>query len=375
MQKIIIILIYALFLCLFSTGLNAKDNPDTVIKLDCLKCHTCDKPSAKNQCLKPCPTSTMPKIGAKHNLSEAPDLFVIKQLKDQYEPVQFNHRLHADMAQMGNSCQTCHHYSPPGKIPPCNECHTKEINQANLKKPSLKAAYHRQCLACHREWSHDTECNRCHLPHDAAKLAASYKDKSDIVGIKHPEIRIPQTKTFKTPYKPGPLVTFRHDEHISPFGLKCVDCHKKENCGSCHDTIKAVRPVKTQEEVHAICNDCHKQDECSKCHDTKEKSPFSHLKTGWALNRYHQNLKCTACHTARQKIARVTTRCSDCHATWTKDNFKHIAVGLQLDDMHSQFECSQCHADNNYEKEPVCKDCHADGRKHAEKPPGKYLKK
>jgi predicted CXXCH cytochrome family protein len=88
------------------------------------------------------------------------------------------------------------------------------------------------------------------------------------MGISHPVITPPMKQVYDTPYKPGPVVTFQHKEHIDLFGFRCVDCHRQENCGNCHDITKPAAQKKTQEQVHAVCNNCHKDAECRKCHDT-----------------------------------------------------------------------------------------------------------
>jgi hypothetical protein len=278
------------------------------------------------------------------------------------------------MSGMGSGCPTCHHFSPAGRIPKCGECHGNQTNAANLRQPSLKGAYHRQCLSCHREWSHDTQCVLCHSPADAGKLVNAAPDTTDIMGISHPRINVPAIKTFYTPYKKGPMVTFHHSEHIDLFGLRCVDCHKQENCGGCHDLQKPVSMAKTQEQVHAICSNCHKADRCETCHDTREKPAFSHAKTGWALNRFHQELECRACHPTGKKIAKLDTNCINCHGAWNSGGFRHAVTGLQLDETHAQLDCADCHAEKKFDAQPSCSNCHDDGRTGKSTPPGKMIK-
>ncbi len=300
---------------------------------------------------------------------------LLGDIADLYQPVHFNHKLHASMAQMGGDCATCHHFSPPGRIPPCKECHSPSGESSDLRKPNLKGAYHRQCLACHREWSHETQCVLCHIPSEGGAIAQSAKDPTDIIGTPHPKIVAPDKRLYTTPYKPGPMVTFYHEEHIQLFNLRCVDCHKQENCGSCHDMKREVKIAKTQEEVHAICNDCHNKDACAKCHDTKERSAFSHADTGWPLSRFHQKLECRACHPTGKKIARLNNNCSGCHGGWNQANFKHAIVGLQLDEVHIELECSDCHENKNFAATPKCDGCHDDGRTHKDAPPGELIRK
>lgn len=344
-------------------------------KIDCKECHTCDVPTAKEPCLKQCPTLTMTHRKSSHALIEAPDSLLIDELAETYQAVHFNHKRHAGMAEMNDSCGVCHHYSPPGHIPPCKECHGSETNPNNLRQPGLKGAYHRQCLSCHREWSHDTKCVVCHLPLPGKELAKTGDDSTDILGRSHPVITTPAKKVYDTPYKDGPVVTFQHKEHIDLFGFRCVDCHRQEGCSYCHDIQRAAATNKTQEQVHAVCNNCHKTDACVKCHDTKERPGFSHNQTGWPLNPYHNTLDCWACHPTGKRISKLSPMCVNCHAGWNQENFKHAVTGLKLDETHSQMDCTDCHANRKYDADPVCSDCHDDGRTAATAPPGTKMQR
>ncbi len=341
--------------------------------IDCTNCHDCSEPRPQDPCLKPCPSLTMTHMTSKHQLSEAPETLLLDKIKEQYQPVTFNHKLHASMAEMGSDCATCHHFSPPGRIPRCSECHGAESNPANLRQPTLKGAYHRQCLSCHREWSHDTKCVLCHLPVDGKVTFDGKQDTTDIIGIPHPIITEPIRKVFQTPYKDGPVVTFHHKEHIELFDLACVNCHKKENCSYCHDLQKPARLAKSQEQVHAICNDCHAKDRCAKCHDTKERPGFSHGATGWALTGHHHDLACRACHPTGKKITRISKSCVNCHAGWQPGNFSHVITGLRLDETHADFDCESCHLNLAYDEPPDCSTCHDDGRTYKDAPPGEFV--
>ncbi len=338
--------------------------------LACEGCHTCEVPTARRPCLVSCPRDRMVNQIASHLLDEAPDSFVLDVLAELYQPVYFSHELHARMAEMGDSCGTCHHYSPPGHIPPCRECHDPETRLRDLTKPNLKGAYHRQCLSCHREWSHDTKCIVCHIPAKGQILSAEIADSTDIVGHSHPVIAVPVTKVYETSYEEHPIVTFQHKEHIELFGFRCVDCHREESCGNCHDIQKETSHLRTQEELHSACNECHGDAACTKCHNTEERRGFSHNSTGWPLGEYHQHLDCWSCHPAGRRIGRLSRMCANCHLDWTQENFRHAITGLALDEVHAQLDCTDCHADRRYEQDPVCSDCHDDGRTADTAPPG-----
>ena len=106
----------------------------------------------------------------------------IDALADKYEPSNFTHRRHVaslmerikgdKLAEAFHNkpetlCATCHHRSPLSATPPkCGSCHTKEIDPANPNRPSLKAAYHLQCMGCHQGMNvgrpKNTDCTTCH---------------------------------------------------------------------------------------------------------------------------------------------------------------------------------------------------------------------
>ncbi|MGD8887489.1 MAG: cytochrome c3 family protein [Desulfobacterales bacterium] len=113
---------------------------------------------------------------------EIPETVVIKELMNDYEPVKLPHRkivktlvnrikdnklanyFHYDK---GTVCQGCHHHSPASKKPPkCVSCHGRPFNAKDPFKPGLMAAYHRQCMECHREMGIkkpvSTDCTACH---------------------------------------------------------------------------------------------------------------------------------------------------------------------------------------------------------------------
>jgi len=340
--------------------------------MKCIECHNCDQPTAADPCLKACPRMTWAQQTAKHSVAEAPDSMLLDKLINEYGAVHFNHKVHANMSDMNKGCETCHHYSPAGRIPPCSECHGQAVS-ADLGQPSLKGAYHRQCLSCHREWSHDTQCFVCHYPLDGDSLKNGGQDPTDIMGKPHPIINVPSKKVYYTPYKAGPTVTFYHQEHIDLFGLRCVNCHRQENCIYCHDIDRPARPAKSQAEMHALCSGCHQSDPCIKCHDTKEKQAFTHVSTGWPLNRFHTELACRACHPTGKQIAKLNTECMSCHK-WDNESFQHAVTGLQLDEIHAEISCTDCHTGGKFNNSPDCSSCHDDNRSAKTTPPGKYIK-
>jgi hypothetical protein len=115
-------------------------------------------------------------------VEEIPETVEIKSLSKQYEAARMPHRkivqalvkpladsrlagaFHRDP---GTVCQGCHHNSPAAKKPPtCASCHGRPFDGRNLTRPGLQAAYHLQCMECHRvmgvEKPAATDCTGCH---------------------------------------------------------------------------------------------------------------------------------------------------------------------------------------------------------------------
>lgn len=106
----------------------------------------------------------------------------IGALADKYQPNLFAHRRHVNslmeaikddkLAQAFHAkpetlCAACHHRSPLSATPPkCGSCHSVNIDPANPERPTLKAAYHLQCMGCHDgmkvERPRKTDCTTCH---------------------------------------------------------------------------------------------------------------------------------------------------------------------------------------------------------------------
>ena len=161
-------LIIGLFFAV-STFVLAQESPaghGDLKNVSCNTCHSCEVPTKTEPCLRACPREFM--ITEEHQPEEGPEVVVMHKLDDYsddiYEDVKFSHRLHAEMAGMSGGCEMCHHYNPPGEILACQDCHEPQRKRADIMKPDLKGAYHRQCIDCHRTWSHEVECLSCHPP-------------------------------------------------------------------------------------------------------------------------------------------------------------------------------------------------------------------
>jgi hypothetical protein len=314
-----------------------------------------------------------------------PDVVILRELENTYEAVPFEHRLHAKMAQMWDGCVTCHHRSPqttaaaPGtatagsepatvseqearenqkaedsdtpvvsppavssvagakvvtgagvtqdeaaQVPACKSCHPVATTDADIHMPSLKGAYHRQCLNCHQEWMHENACVICHKPKEGRPPEKPEPAPDDIIGRMHPPIPEPKTRLYQTRFTPadGGNVLFRHEEHTVAFGIRCVDCHRRDNCADCHgptgETIahKPLRPGMTWSESHGPCMGCHQQSRCRHCHYRDDHAPppvFNHMTTGQGLDEEHAKLGCPQCHPALNLTVEPTCGDEACH--------------------------------------------------------------
>lgn len=353
-------------------GLNASAsqppngvNHAALTKADCSLCHTCPSPTKDSPCLKECPRPR-PTVDPDHR---GPELILLRELEDRYLSVPFDHKGHAEMAAMTRGCVVCHHYTPQGSPhPACKTCHEVAGARADVQKPGLKGAYHRQCLNCHREWSDDTQCETCHQAKTGAgrrKPVTAPPTPDDLVGRMHPPIPEPDTDIFtpRAGEQAGTKVIFYHKDHIHRFGLACVECHHEDNCNRCHNPA-APRPTEpTLSEHHQPCATCHattQPDRCADCH-WKEGTPrpprFDHARTAFLLKVYHESVGCRRCHAA-VPFAKLERSCESCHKSWDAATFNHGVTGLTLDANHAGQTCEACHAEKRFDRPPTCTECH-----------------
>jgi hypothetical protein len=233
-----------------------------------------------------------------------------------------------------------------------------------MRMPSLKGAYHRQCMGCHRDWSHTTKCRVCHLPKGDQQVhpttVAEVPSPGDIAG--HPPIENPEHIPHKTDYEVGPHVVFRHKEHIERYGYRCERCHKGQGCLRCHEQAGEPKAApQTRQEQHGSCFPCHEDDSCERCHSQQERPApqrFDHAATGFTLSKYHAQLTCRACHKRLYFIRKLEPECQSCHQDWDPDTFDHAVTGQVLDENHAEIDCADCHAEHKFTEPPRCGECH-----------------
>lgn len=345
--------------------------------LNCKTCHSCEYPTKEDPCLILCPRENM--VSVYHSSKEGPEVVVINEMSENYSGVVFSHKMHSEMAEMSSGCTGCHHYNTTGPVLNCRKCHENTRSRENVAIPDLKAAYHRQCMKCHLQWSSDNGCNnQCHQrkgPDSQVRLEQTMKE----INLKtHPFRPEPSKKVWETSYEKGKIVTFFHDEHVQLFKLNCSDCHSGDNCIKCHESEKTKQINKTiasekpEEERHKLCNNCHYKNSCEKCHKDNEMMPFEHGRsTGWNLKGYHSKLECTRCHGNSVPFKKLDNNCTSCHKNFVKGEFDHKLTGLVLSEVHSEAECKDCHSNDNFSKNPVCSSCHDNDKSYPKDLPGK----
>ncbi len=89
---------------------------------------------------------------------------VIRKTEDHYGPVRFMHTKHAVVIK---DCALCHHYRPldeaASETVRCSACHQQSFQKDHPERLGLKAAYHQQCMGCHREMNKGPiDCAGCH---------------------------------------------------------------------------------------------------------------------------------------------------------------------------------------------------------------------
>ncbi len=356
---------------IYNKSLNNK-SPHDVTGLTCKSCHVNEYPTKKDPGLMECPREKM--VSDYRSPKEGPDVVVIKDMAENYSGVIFSHKLHSQMSEMSGGCTACHHYNTTGPVLNCRNCHDKNRSREDVTVPDLKAAYHRQCMMCHKQWTKENGCNtQCHLKKgtDIDQVVESYKGKD------HPKVTEPEKMLWETSSDKGKMVTFFHEEHNKLFRINCNTCHYQENCIKCHekkqreDYSKPVKIQKSFEEHHKQCSNCHKSNSCSKCHSEKELSPFNHAKsTGWALSSYHSKLECSKCHGNTVPIKKLDRNCTTCHKNFTKGKFDHKVTGIVLSEVHLELDCKDCHSNGDFSKAPLCKSCH-DDKSYPAQLPGK----
>jgi len=108
---------------------------------------------------------TIKGLSNEYEASEMPHRKIVMKLVENIKDSKMSGVFHSDP---GTLCQACHHHGQPGakKPPKCANCHGKPFDEKEPNRPGLKAAYHGQCMGCHKAMALkkplNTDCVGCH---------------------------------------------------------------------------------------------------------------------------------------------------------------------------------------------------------------------
>jgi hypothetical protein len=152
----------------------------------CMNCHmTENSPEAVNADNKMAAARVLESrmaVTSTYDDEDIPEHVKINSMMNKYDAVKLPHRKIVNSLfdniktnklanyfhhEKGTICQGCHHNSPAAKKPPkCASCHGQPFNEKDPLKPGLMAAYHRQCMECHKAMGIQkpvsTNCVACH---------------------------------------------------------------------------------------------------------------------------------------------------------------------------------------------------------------------
>jgi hypothetical protein len=286
----------------------------------------------------------------------------------------------------------------------CRQCHKSE----NFSAPVA----HARCMDCHRDEHQGQfaaradrgDCAPCH-DERAYKPARYGKEEHGTSGYplqgKHAVVECakchpPQGKATRYRVPHDACLTCHRDQHQgqfagAPHGNRCEDCH--EVSGFRPSTFTLTRHKQAKFALHGAhaavaCAECHKpagrearfrldrQDcqgchrnphgtmtvpvACEGCHTTrtwKDRGPFDHAITKFALLGKHRATDCLKCHkpSAARVEAAVTftgarTQCAACHED---------PHGGQFLAKNGEPECARCHTNTNWEPTEFDHDKHS----------------
>lgn len=318
---------------------------------------------------------------------------LVNTFEDLYGPVRFMHSKHA--TTLKGNCALCHHASPKGanaagpnegdrlsETVACRSCHQEPFNPEHPDRIGLKAAYHQQCMDCHKTMHQGPlDCVGCHRK--------NVPDHSDLVRL--PDDPTPMQVTaecLRCHEKAGQdMLTSAHWlwKGPSPF---TVDRQKKIMSGKATDTMNNFCIGLPSNWPR--CTSCHagygwkdasfdfsdtSRMDCLICHDTT--GSYAKAPPAAGMPDPKVDLVFVAKHVGNSS----RNACGDCHfAGGGGDAVKHADMSSVLRwpdrncDVHMggyDFDCSECHKTVNHkirgrstslpvaEGSRSCEDCHS----------------
>ncbi len=245
-------------------------------------------------------------------------------------------------------CIDCHKDEHQGQFaaPPwnnhCEQCH----NGATFKTSSFTLARHQSSTFPLTGGHMAVACIDCHKPATGSNLALYHFNQLACTSC-HEDIHKGQFVQRMTVIDPSSkqsgcqvchstkgwddLAKFDHSKTEFPLigshrAVACAECHKPPNMelNMMHVQFKSAPKA---------CNECHanphsdqfatRGNDCASCHNSNKWRPslFDHNKTIFPLRGGHENVACSACHTAKKPVngtlvlfyKPTPTACVDCH--------------------------------------------------------------
>lgn len=294
---------------------------------------------------------------------------------------------HSEHQKLGLTCQQCHRTVVHGtsvimKREECLVCHKKPLgwppshNTSNFRTEHGKNYITRKnCTLCHVKGSQEKICMDCHgivMPHPKdfpSKHIQSINSNIEacmkchqVKGNKGTKKR-DSTVTCSKCHGPG-LPHKRSGRTIATHGAlavkkgvpSCLNCHKSENCISCHGLEMPHPKGFLSQHTQSIknlgidtCVKCHSKaagtdKKCNDCHGMEMPHPGNWKDTHGA------DPKCSKCHSPKNPANPKATWardgfCNTCHSIkrHAENHWELAAVEVDCYKCHTQAGCDRCH--------------------------------
>lgn len=246
---------------------------------------------------------------------------------------------HANEASYGTTCERCHGAE---RFAPHRFAAAQHVARFPLRGAHARVA----CAACHRRDHPDLattapdDCQACHAnPHRPGGSAVPIPADRRCADCHHEASWSLARDVMAIHERAGFSLDGAH------AGTACRACHQPNRalpsnagrrCDACHTS-----PHST--DFGTACTSCHRL--ADRTWTTPARDRFdapAHARTGFALDRPHAGLACTACHDAdapyaRRFPGRSATSCATCHADPHRGQFRSRKGG-----------CRACHAPDRF---------------------------
>ena len=231
--------------------------------------------------------------------------------------IRFNHRVHVER---GIDCLSCHAGVPTVDL----------ATRANLPRMMM-------CLSCHDGRQAPARCTTCHVG------ASDGRVKTTLAGGKLMPSGVLRGDTHDLRFRTDHGRVAANDESY------CQNCHRPEECQSCHDGVQKPLDIHGNEYLTLHAAEARRnQPDCSSCHRRQTFCVGCHQRTGIALPRDVQALS----RDADLSTNGFFTSGRRFHPEgWAVERRgpQHHSVAAQ----RNIAECASCH------REETCLGCHA----------------